>query len=497
MLLLHVDPGSAEPLYKQVVRQVVELVEEGALKEGEALPATRELARNLGLSRFTIASAYRELWAKGYVEARSGSYTRIRKRPKLAGSYRAPPRPRAGRAMSLSSGANAALTTPPASVLVRLRHSSGRGEDDVVDFTPMSLDERIFPIDELRSCFARCIAKRQSALLNYCEPEGYLPLREDIAARMRMHGIEASPEEVLVTHGSLQGLELATKLFVDPGDRVAVENPTFAQVLPLFRLFGARIAAVPMGPEGVDLDAMAAALASRRGGRRTALVYSIPSFHNPTGVTTGQAHRERFLAMCEERGLPLVEDGFQEEITYFGKAVLPLKSMDSTGTVVYLGSFSKVLLPGLRLGWVVARREWIERMAGLKAMSDVSCSPLVQAALHRFFEGGHYDRQLRRVNRVFAKRMRSAVAALGRYLPSKRASFVPPSGGYLLWIRVVASGEAEVRSALERERVAAAPGSLFFAGSPPGTFLRLSISSLDEAEIEEGARRLGEALRKL
>jgi len=493
MLLLRIDPASAEPLYRQVARQIVELVEGGTLKEGEALPPSRELAAKLGLSRFTVASAYRELWAKGYVEARAGSYTRVRKRPKLAagGPARSPAAP--PDFARTSRGAAAALSSPSASVLVRRAPGS-----DIVDFAPMSLDERIFPLDELRSCFSRSVAKRQAALLNYCEPAGYAPLREDIASRMRMHGVEASPEEVLVTHGSLQGLELAVKLLVDPGDRIAVEDPTFAQVLPLFRLFGARIATAPMGPDGVDLEALAEALGGR-GRRPAALAYSIPSFHNPTGVTTGQAHRERLLALCEARGVPLVEDGFQEEITFFGKAVLPIKSMDSSGAVIYLGSFSKVLFPGLRLGWAVARREWIERMAGLKAMCDVSCSPLVQAALHRFFEGGHYDRQLRRANRVFSTRMRAAVAALGRHLPPDRASFAPPSGGYLLWIRVEARGaaEREVMAALERSRVSAAPGSLFFASSPPATYLRLSISSLDEGEIEEGARRLGAALRSL
>jgi GntR family transcriptional regulator/MocR family aminotransferase len=493
MLLLRIDPASAEPLYRQVARQIVGLVEGGALKEGEALPSSRELAAKLGLSRFTVASAYRELWAKGYVEARPGSYTKVRKRPRLAGS--GPSRsPAAGPEFArISERARAALSSPSAAALVR-RSPCG----EIIDFAPMTLDNRIFPLDELRSCFSRSVARRQSALLNYCEPGGYLPLREDIASRMRMHGIETSPEEVLVTHGSLQGLELATKLLVDPGDRVAVEDPTFAQVLPLFRLHGARIEAVPIGPAGLDLEALARA-SGGKGKRSIALVYSIPSFHNPTGVTTSQAHRERLLALCEERGVPLVEDGFQEEITYFGKTVLPVKSMDASGIVIYLGSFSKVLFPGLRLGWAVARREWIERMAGLKAMSDVSCSPLVQAALHRFFEGGHYDRQLRRVNRVFAKRMRKAVAALGRHLPPARASFAPPSGGYLLWIRVDApgAGEDEVLAALERSRVSAAPGSLFFAEPPKNTYLRLSISSLDEAEIEEGARRLGEALRSL
>jgi DNA-binding transcriptional MocR family regulator len=255
-----------------------------------------------------------------------------------------------------------------------------------------------------------------------------------------------------------------------------------------------------MREEGMDLDRLESLLAERSGRKSAAsLVYSIPTFQNPTGITTGQPHRERLLALCEKYRVPLAEDSFQEEITYFGKAVLPIKSMDSGGLVLYLGSFSKVLFPGVRLGWIVARREFIETLTLIKRVGDISCSPLMQAALHRFCESGSYELHLRRVNREFARRMKLAIEALRRHLPADKAFFAEPSGGYLIWIRLsgIAKSEEEILASLKKRGVLAAPGSLFFAERPEELHIRLSISSLGEAEIEEGAKRLGAALRDL
>jgi DNA-binding transcriptional MocR family regulator len=490
MLLVKLERSSAEPIYRQVARQIIALVEDDALKEGEVLPPTRELAAMLSVSRFTVSQAYRELWAKGYIDSRPGSYTRVRRRPKLAsGGARA-------EAVPVSLRARDAIGSAYSAIGAAIR---AKGES-VVDFSRLCLDERLFPVDELRSAFNRVLTRKKASLLNYSDAAGYAPLREYIAERMRVHCVSASPEEVLVTNGSLQGIELAAKLFVDRGMSVAVEDPTFGTALPIFGLLGATVDPIPMREDGMDLELLERRfLSSERWGSRPAFAYSIPSFHNPTGITTAQGHRERLLGLCERFGVPLLEDSFQEEITFFGKAVLPIKSMDSSGLVLYLGTFSKVLFPGLRVGWMVGRKGWIERLAALKSLSDMSTSPLVQAALLRFCESGAYDQHLRRINRIFAKRMELAVDALRSELPPERADFARPSGGYLLWLRLrgVGSDEERIAAALAKRGVAASPGRLFFAGPPPGPCLRLSISSLDEDEIAEGARRLGQALRDL
>ena len=496
MLLLKIDPDSREAVYRQIARQVIELVESDSLGEGEILPPSRELARSLAVSRFTVTQAYRELWAKGYVDARPGSYTRVRRRPKLARTQGGGEAPRPGLELRYSSGARALFDAGPIAAFPVGRE----GGEGLVDFTSLSLDPRLFPVEELKACFSRALTRRNASLLNYADPAGYGPLREYVASRMRAHSVAAEPEEILITHGSLQGLELAASLFVDPGRTVAIEQPTFSSVMPLLLLRGARLGLVPMRPDGMDLDALEG-LMERRSGRpdEVSLVYSIPTFHNPTGATSPQPHRERLLGLCERFRAALAEDSFQEEITYFGKAVLPIKSMDSRGIVLYLGSFSKVLFPGVRIGWIVADRDRVERLALVKRSQDISCSPLMQAALHRLCESGAYEQHLRRVNREYARRMAVATEALRRHLPPGRADFEAPSGGYLFWIalRDIDIGPAALQRALRAQGVAAADGGLFYASPPAERHIRLSISSLDEAEIEEGARRLGAALRSL
>jgi len=307
VLLLRLNPSSSEPLYKQIARQVAQLVERDTLKEGDILPPTRTLAAALGTSRFTVTEAYRELWVTGYVDSRSGSYTRVRARPKIASAERR----RTANASTEWHFSRGALATAPSGA------SSSVLASGAIDLATMNLDERLFPVDDLRICFNRSLNRRQASLLNYTDARGHRPLREYVAARMRAHGVDADPEEILITHGSGQGLELAAKLLVDPGQPVILEAPTYPGALALFRFLGAGLESIPMRSDGMDLDALAAVL-QRRGkeGIRPALLYTIPSFHNPTGVTTSQLHRERLLQLCERHHVPVVEDSFQEEITY-------------------------------------------------------------------------------------------------------------------------------------------------------------------------------------
>lgn len=492
MLLLKIDRKSNQPVFRQIAQQIVRLIQDDTLRAGDVLPPTRDLAETLSVSRFTVSQAYSELWAQGYTEARQGSHTRVRPRPKLATHAGD------GKARTVSE----ITTSRAAQSLTKLRREAALprpGRAGVIDFSSLSLAPDLFPIDELRSTFSRVLRPKSAHLMNYSEPAGFLPLRQFIATRMQRHGVEVRPEQILITHGSQQGLALLLRLLADPGRAVVVEQPTYSSVRPLLAACGVRGLGVPMLDDGMDLDALAALLRRKSKRDRPALIYTIPTYQNPTGITTSQPHRERLLALCERYEVPLVEDGFQEEITYFDKVVLPIKSMDRSELVFYLGSFSKVFCPGLRIGWIAAREGCIEPLTGLKRVEDLSCSPFVQAALHRFCASGAYELHLRHMNRIFAARLRRTVTALKEVLPKSRVHLVEPSGGYLLWLRLdgLHATEERVITTLHQHGVTAAPGTLFFLDRPTKPALRLSISSLSDAEVEEGVRRLDKALRSL
>lgn len=490
MLLLRIERQSPEPIYRQIARRIAELIETDVLRPDAVLPPTRALAHSLGISRFTVAQAYEELWAQGYTKSRQGSHTQVRARPKRG-------RP----AIRNVSDASPIRTSRAAGSLLAHQRNAvlpPRPLPGVIDFSSLQVDPKLIPTDALRQQFAKVLRREQAALCNYADPAGYYPLRQFIASRMQRHGAELSPEEVLVTHGSQQGLALLFRLLVNSNDLVAIERPTFSGVIGLLQMHGAKALEIPMLSYGMDLDVLEHHLRRRARRSRLKLVYTIPAFHNPTGITTSQPHRERLLEICEQFRLPLVEDGFQEEFSFFDKVVQPIKSMDRRGIVLYLGSFSKVFVPGLRLGWIAAHRGLIAQLALLKCATDISCSPIVQAALHGYCASGAYEVHLRRMNRVMSSRLRRAVDVLHQELPQDRVELQSPSGGYLIWLLVDAKAtEAGLVEALAKHQVAASPGGLFYSGRAPRLALRLSISSLNDQDIAEGAKRLGRALRGL
>ncbi len=491
MLLIDIDRAGGVPAYRQIVDQVVRLVDGGALAPGARLPPTRTLAGPLGVHRSTVLRAYAELWALGYLESRPGSYSTVRQRarpvatsPGAGGA--APPRP----AVDWERAATPAARRAHADIQRQERaRAAGPG---VIDLARLSADSRLAPQDEIRACLREALARQGAGILDYGDARGYPPLRETISRRMRAHGVAVSPDEVLVTNGAQQGIDLVLRLLARPGDGVAVESPTYSMAIGLLRLHDVALREIPMRADGMDLDALERSLA--RG--RPAFVYTVPNFHNPTGITTGQPHRERLLALCEAHRVPLVEDGFEEEMKYFGKAVLPVKSMDARGAVIYLGTFSKVIFPGLRVGWIAAPRECVERLYAVQRFTNLGGNTLAQAMAAAFCATGRYEAYLRRVHQVYRRRMQALLDGLREHMPPG-VEWTEPAGGYTLWLRVprAAGSEEELDARFLRDGVKTVPGSLFYARPDGEPGFRLSISCATEDELAEACRRLGRTLR--
>jgi DNA-binding transcriptional MocR family regulator len=362
-----------------------------------------------------------------------------------------------------------------------------------VNLTRLDPDGRLLPVKDLQRCINHVMAERGSELLRYGKAAGYAPLREYIATRLRVHGVAASPANVLITNGAQEGLDLVFRLLGGPGRRAALEAPTYFTVLPLLRFLGVELEGIPMAEGGMNLDRLEEALRKRR----IDFVYTIPNFQNPTGITTSQEHRERLLGICERRRTPLVEDGFEEDMKYFGKAVLPIKSMDRRQVVIYVGTFSKVLFPGVRIGWITGDEACIERLTALKRFTDLGTGTFIQAVLDRFCRDGCYDVHLKRLHRIYRRRMQTALDAMDRHLPAG-VEWTRPAGGYTIWIKTGArGGEARLRELMDRHRVLVSLGRLFFPDDRRTDYVRISIADVDEKEISEGIERLGALLGDL
>jgi DNA-binding transcriptional MocR family regulator len=342
-----------------------------------------------------------------------------------------------------------------------------------------------------RECTNKVLFEDGAKALLYGNYLGYLPLRSLIAQRLRLHGISVAEEEILITNGAQQGLDLCLRIFSRPGTRVAIETPTYANLLPILRFTNADIVGVPMREDGMDLAILEDVV------KRTEIsfVYTIPNFQNPTGITTSYEHRERLYTICLQHKIPIVEDGFEEDMKYFGKVALPIKSIDAGNIVIYLGTFSKALFPGLRIGWIAADKDCVSRLAAVKRFSDLTTSLFLQMILCEFLKRGHYDRQLRRLHRVFRRRMQVALSAMEEYFPSK-VSWTHPVGGYTIWVRMPQKiGEIPLKNLMLQHGVIVSPGGYYFPEKKDSEYFRLSISCLDEQEIREGIQRSGKALR--
>jgi GntR family transcriptional regulator/MocR family aminotransferase len=488
MLLLTIDRKSAVPVYRQIIDRVVHLVDGGTLSPGDRLPSSRILARSTGIHRSSVTRAYEELWALGYLESRPGSYSTIRRRARrLTGVERAQP------LLDWSAKVVPAARGARESSALLSRDRPAKSDSRVLDFSRLTADVQLTPRDAVRRCFKAVLREDAGQALQYGEPAGYHPLRETIALRLRTHGVDVTPEEIVVTGGAQQALDLLLRALARPGDRIVVESPTYSVALHLFRFHGLDLQSIPVRPQGMDLDALEQALA----GQRPALLYTIPNFHNPTGITTNQVHRERLLALCEKHRLPLVEDGFEEEMKYFGKAVLPIKSMDRRDMVAYVGTLSKVVFPGLRIGWIAAPRPLADSVQAIQRLCSLSGNHLAQAAVHRFFATGAYEAHLRRVHKTYRRRMQAMIDGLRENLPRRGVSWTEPQGGYTLWLQV--SGTKLAEQALHDRLLAAgvklSSGRLFHAHAPRHPCFRVSICCSTADEISEGCRRIGRVLR--
>ena len=478
------------PIWKRLVRNVVRMVDDGSMPDGARLPPSRTLARDLGINRSTVCRAYEELASLGYLESRSGSYSTIRSRTRLAPQSRAV-RPLLDWDAVMAPGL--ARTYHDAIALPR----AVAPQAGWIDFGSLTADPTLSPLPEFSRVVRRLLSASGEELLDYGDPTGHPALRQTLALRMHAHGIRASAEDVLITQGAQQALDLVLRLVARPGARVVVEAPTYGLVLPLLRLHGLEPLEIPMRNDGMDLDQLEKKLATEK----PVLLYTIPTFHNPTGITTSQAHRERLLGLCEKHNVPILEDGYEEEMKYLGRRVLPIKSMDARGIVIYVGTFSKVLFPGLRVGWVTAERECLHRLAMLTRVMSLSSSHLPQAALERFCHEGRYDRYLKRVHARFRRRMTALLEGLEKHCSRVGAEWTRPNGGATAWLRVPGAKPQDEKRLLElavKAKVAITPGSPFFAANPaPEVGFRLSISKVRLIEVDEGCKRLAKVIAGL
>jgi GntR family transcriptional regulator/MocR family aminotransferase len=487
MRLPQIDPSAsiAAPLYQQIADHFRRAVESGELEDGARLPSIRNLAGELGVHRDTAALAYEALVEDGLLESAVGRGTFVRPRARAA-AFAAPAE---GRHLALAPQVERLLE------FERARPRLGR-EEGAIPLHSLIPDPRLYPVEGFRRAFNRVVKERGSRLFLYGGPQGDAGLREVLARRLRKAGIGVGADEVVLCHGASQGISLAVRLFAEAGEAVAVESPTYHNVLGTLHALGVRPVPVPMrrdGPErGPDLGVLEEVL--RRPDVKA--FYTIPTFHNPMGLSTTLEMRRALLEVASRRGKPLLEDAFEMDLRYDGRPVPPLAALDASGLVVHLTSFSKSLFPGVRAGTVTARGRLVEGLVALKHATDLSDSLPLQAALAEFVSSGAFDRHLARLRRTLRARRDALLEALARELPSG-THWTVPEGGYQVWVTLPGGIDAgELVAPAEAAGVLFAPGARFLPDGGASPSLRLTVAMADEDEIRRGVQALGRAVRE-
>jgi len=344
---------------------------------------------------------------------------------------------------------------------------------------------------------ATAVIQREGAgALGYTFTEGEPELREVVAADARRRGVRADAEEVLISAGALQGIDLLCRVYLRPGDVVVAESPAFANALSAFRNHGARVLEVPVDEEGMDVAAAARML--RREGIQPRMFFVVPNFQNPTGETLSERRRESLCALAASCGAVIVEDDPYGLLRYRGHDVTPIQSLAVRADVVSVGSFSKTFLPGLRVGWVIAPTDVVRRMTAAKQTMDSSTGTLAQRIVLEFHRRGGVDAHIRQLRQMYAEKQERARAALEREFAGTGVTWNDPQGGFYFWVRLPrgVDSRALLDVALE-EGVAFVPGQAFTIRRDHSNALRFSISAPTPDRIDEGVRRLRRAFDRM
>ena len=376
------------------------------------------------------------------------------------------------------------------------------GKPGIISFAGGFPDSAMFDVQGIREASERALRDEPGAALQYGATEGYNPLREQLSAFMQSKGVAGlRADELIVTTGSQQALDLVGKTLLDPQDTVLVESPTFLATIQCFRLYGPTVMGVPIDVDGVDVDALEQMIQQHR----PKLVYLVPTFGNPSGAMTSLQRRLRVLELAVKYQTVVVEDDPYGDL-YFADApppsllALSAQVPGSRDWLVHCGSLSKVLSPGLRIGWMVAPPALLARATMCKQFSDAHTSTFAQATAAQYLQAGRMPATLQNVRQVYASRARAMCQALQQHL-GEGLSFHAPMGGLFVWAKLTGKtgfttdGNLLAKRAIEKG-VAFVPGAPFFADKPDNATIRLSFATADESKIAEGIERLGQALRE-
>lgn len=469
--------NSDEPIYLQIEKYIKDMIQNNMVVANGKMPATRELAKLLGVSRNSVITAYENLEADGIVYTVKGRGTFIsEKKFKDVDGWK----------VSWDKIVN--NYGKLAEELDIVKHEIP-WERNLISFKSISPDGNLFDMDEFKKSFLNRISVEGHKILNYGYAKGYKPLIDYLLEYMSSKGVENDNKDIIITNGFTEGLEMLLSAYTKPGDKIICENPTHNTSIKIMKVLGLDIIGVDMKEDGIDISILEDTL--KFGGIK--LGYLIPSYHNPTGIVMKGEKRHKVYNLFKKYAVPIIEDGFNEELLYNSTHISPIAALDKGGSgVVYIGSFSKILFPGLRVGWIYGDKKIIDTLESVKRCKNIHTSFLDQGILYEYLSSGAFEKHVKKVRKSYKERYEFALECINKYI---NPDFIWGEGGLHIYIGIEDLDSRELLKKCYERNVIFTPGDIFAVDNSINNTLRLGLSRLNLKEIEEGIKIIGECIK--
>lgn len=475
---IQLDKDGKTPLYLQLSGRIKDMVANGTLPTDLKLPSVRKLSELLAVNQVTVVSAYKQLEREGYAYSRQGS-----------GTY-------------VSNVLHTVSTDSENPILDELYQSDDLSvicndrikiSENTIDFASATPTSDLFPVEDFKLVLNEVLDRDKGSAFGYQESQGFHPLRESIAGILSRHGIDCNAENLQIISGAQQGIDILSKALLNPGDYVITESPTYTGAIAVFKSRGAEIADVILEQDGPNLKALEYALQKYK----PKLIYTIPSFQNPTGYSYSNYKRAEVIRLAEKYNVYIIEDDYVSDLDFEDHGFSPLKALDSKNRVIYIKSFSKIFMPGLRLGYMIAPQNMKQQTLEAKHTTDISTSGLIQRAFDLYIRKGYWNKHFNFMYCIYKERYMETIRALDAYLPDG-VTCTKPGGGLNIWLNLpYAFPVNSLLTHASSNDMVFAPGRIFFSANSPQSVnnIRLSFAAVHTEQINTGIKKLSQLMK--
>ena len=481
MLFSNLMINDNEPIYIQIKNHITDMISKGLIPDKSKLPSTRELSQLLNISRNSVVLAYEELKSEGYIYSVSGKGTFANSKNDIITS---------NWCVNWDNLENNYSKTANSMDIIK---NEIQWKSNLISFKSISPDGSMFDMDELKKSFLNRISLEGHKLLNYGYAQGYKPLIDYLLKYMNNKGVDTSNKNILITNGFTEGLDIVLSSFTSPGDYIICENPTHNTTIKIMKALNLNIINVDMDENGLDFNMLNEKLSIYK--NKIKFAYITPSYHNPTGVVMSPENRYKFYNLMKGNNIAIIEDGFNEELLYSSSHIFPIASLDNLNNgVIYIGSFSKILFPGMRIGWILADKNVISKLESVKRCKNIHVSFLDQGILYDYLYNGGFGKYVKKIRKFYGDKFNFAYDCVEKYIPNE---YVLGDGGLHIFVKLKNINCRELLEKCYMKGVIFMPGDIFYINDDGHDTLRLGFSRLSLEDIENGIKIIGECVRDI